>query len=199
MINEENVSKLSEEKTQEGLYLISLQFIWAVCAHWRWAESIQGIFFLCLYKTLTECCVFRISCKCAWQGLPRCSRLRGLSAGASQGWDRVHLLQTGQEQAQGPCSFPACSCHRAELGSQLLHSSTLPIQAHSRFPASLGCKPDFLVYHQLPSFPQQKSAHVGKTPTTCVSVSPTLFQGHPLLQTNLSLSGVTDHFSAWLV
>lgn len=88
---------------------------------------------------------------------------------------------------------------RAELGSQLLRHCAFAIQAPSRFPNSLGCKPDFLVYPPLPSFPQQKSAHVGKTPTTWVSVSPMLFQGHPLLQTNLSVSEVTDHFSAWLV
>lgn len=40
MIDEEKVSKLSKEKMQGPLYLISLQFFWAVRAHWRRADWI---------------------------------------------------------------------------------------------------------------------------------------------------------------
>lgn len=88
---------------------------------------------------------------------------------------------------------------RAPVASRAACTTAYLQSKHLRiFPTlcSLGCKPDFLVYHQLLSFPQQKSAHAGKTST---SVSPTLFQGHPLLQINLSVSEVTNNFNTWLV
>lgn len=121
----------------------------------------------------------------------------------------------GTDCAWRPCNFHASSSPpstwgrllsselkrqgRAQAASRATCATAYLQSKHLRiFPTlcNLGCKPDFLVYHQLLSFPQQKSAHAGKTST---SVSPTLFQGHPLLQINLSVSEVTNNFNTWLV
>lgn len=155
--------------------------------------------------------MFRISCKnsvlqCEWEGLPRWARLGGLSAGASQGCDRFPLLQKGHGAGTGSLQLPAWSCPPScssltpGAGQSSGHSSctTARLRSKHRHISQTLWDANLISLFTL-SFQvshNKSQPMLGNPPTTWVSVSPMLFQGHPLLQTNLSVSGVTDHFSA---
>lgn len=139
--------------------------------------------------------------KCNSMNEKGCRSGPGLEGSASEHHednDRLRVLQKGHALCVTSLQFPRLVLPTQHVGPTALVWAYLQSKHLRIFPTlcSLGCKPDFLVYHRLLSFPQQKSAHAGKTST---SVSPTLFQGHPLLQINLSVSEVTNNFNTWLV